>query len=321
MSQLVVSVIVPAYNVENFISDCIKSIQRQTFKQWEAIIVDDGSSDHSVEVIKSLIKEDQRFRLVSQANGGVSKARNTGILNACGKYLAFLDGDDMWEPTFLEEMLAAITSHEVNMAYCGYTHLYTGGLKRKFSYPYVSGAILPDVINGKTQIHVGAMLVQKSLIDNLGLLFTEGCLVGQDQEFIWKLVSRATVQSVPKELMLYRIRSGSAITAKWNWQKHIHAYYGFKRAAEYILKQPELVYDKDFIKQMLFERIAFKLYKIIWRMIKNGYTEEARQLLTNSECNSYLIYMNKQPLNLVDKIKYQMVLSKSNIWWRIAKAF
>lgn len=319
MSQIVVSIIVPIYNVGNFISECIQSIQKQTFTQWEAILIDDGSKDCSVDVVKSLLPQDDRLRLISQANGGVSKARNTGILNAQGRYLAFLDGDDMWEPTFLEDLLDAISVQDTDMSYCGYTHLYTRGLKRKFSYPYVSGLVLPDVIKGNTQIHIGAMLVKKSLVDQLGLLFTEGCLVGQDQEFIWKLVSKARVQAVPKELMLYRIRSGSAITATWNWQKHIHAYYGFKRAAEYILTQTDLAYDKPAIKQILSERIAFKLYKIIWRMIKNGYQEEARQLLDDDECKNYLAYMDNQPLKLIDKLKSKIAFSKDSFLWNLAR--
>lgn len=319
MNNIAVSIVVPAYNVEEFIGDCIKSIQNQTFSNWEAIIVDDGSRDKSVEVIKNLLKDDNRLRLISQPNGGVSKARNTGILAAKGQYLTFIDGDDMWTPTFLEDLLAAITTSEVDVAYCGYTHLYTRGMKRKFSYPYSSGSILPDVINGKTQIHIGAMMVKKSLVEQLGLLFTEGCLVGQDQEFIWKLVAKAEVKAVPKEMMIYRIRSGSAITAKWNWQKHIHAFYGFKRAAEYILAQTELSYDKQYLNQILFERVAYKLYKIIWRMIKNGYTEEAWQLLDTAECKKYLSHLDLQKFKITDRFKYRIVFSKNRNWWRLAK--
>lgn len=320
MNQAVVSIIVPVYNVGNYISECIKSIQNQTFPRWEAIFVDDGSTDNSVKAIKSFLPHDNRLRLISQANGGVSKARNTGILSANGQYLAFLDGDDMWEPTFLEELITAINNNEADMSYCGYTHIYAGGMRRKFSYPYVSGLVLPDVINGKTQIHIGALLVYKSVVDQMGLLFTEGCLVGQDQEFIWKLVSKARVKAVPKELMLYRIRAGSAITARWNWKKHIHAYYGFKRAAEYILSQTDQCYEKAHIKQILYERIAFKLYKIIWRMIKNGYQEEARQLLDNDdECKKYLTYMEQQPLKIIDRLKYHIVVSKKCLYWRLAK--
>ncbi len=313
-----VSIIVPAYNVEKFIGECLQSIRQQTFESWQAIIVDDGSTDKTAEVVQTIIREDNRFRLIRQSNGGVSKARNSGLSAATGMYVAFLDGDDMWEPAFLSELMEAIQTSQADMAYCGYTHLYTGGLRRKFSYPYVSGRILLDVIQGKTQIHIGAVLIKKDLIDQSGLLFTEGCLVGQDQEFIWKLVSQARVQSVPHELMIYRIRSGSAVTAKWKWQKHIHAFYGFQRAAEYILQQPSSVYDSRQLSQALHERIAYKLYKFIWRMIKNGYHEEARQLINNEEYSTCFSYLEPRKLKVIDRFKYKIVSSQERLWWKLA---
>lgn len=314
-----VSIVVPAYNVEQFISETLESIQRQTFTNWEAIIVDDGSSDNTVEVVQNFIQHDNRFRLICQPNGGVSKARNTGLLAALGTYLSFLDGDDMWKPTFLAELLSTFQANDINMAYCGYTHLYANGLRRKFSYPYTSGNILLSVIQGGTQLHIGAIIVKKELINQFGLLFTEGCLVGQDQEFIWKLVSIATVQAVSKELMIYRIRTGSAITAKWNWQKHIHAFYGFKRAAEYILSHSHHSCDKEDLHHVLYKRVAYKLYKIIWRMIKNGYGEEARQLMDNKEYNTYFAYLNVTHLKVIDRLKYKIVFSRNEAWWKLTK--
>jgi len=314
-----ISIIVPAYNVGNFLRECIQSIKSQTYSNWEAIIVNDGSTDHTAQVIEEVIKNDERFRLINQQNGGVSKARNTGIEAAAGAYLAFMDGDDLWEPTFLEELLEVIQRKDVDMAYCGYTHLYTGGLRRGFSYPYASGHILYEVVNGKTQIHIGAMVVKKKLIDQLGLRFTEGCLVGQDQEFIWKLVSKTAVQAVPKELMIYRIRSGSAITATWNWKKHIHAFYGFKRATDYILQETSQNYDQQQLGQVLHKRVAYKLYKIIWRMIKNGYGNDARQLLENDEYKTCLSYLDIKQIKFIDRLKYKIVCSKQELWWKITR--
>lgn len=314
-----ISIIVPAYNVGKFLGECIESIKKQTYSNWEAIIVNDGSTDNTAQVITELIKNDDRFQVITQQNGGVSKARNAGIEAASGTYLAFMDGDDMWEPTFLSEMIETIQTKNVDMAYCGYTHLYTSGLRRGFSYPYASGNVLFDVVNGKIQIHIGALVVKSELIAQLGLRFTEGCLVGQDQEFIWKLVSKATVEAIPKELMIYRIRSGSAITAKWNWKKHIHAFYGFKRATEYILMEAHSNYNRQQLKQVLYERVAYKLYKIIWRMIKNGYTDDAYQLMEADEYKTYLSYINTKKLAVVDKIKYKIVCSKSSSWWWIAR--
>lgn len=314
-----ISVVVPAYNVGSFIRETLESIQKQTVNNWEAIIVDDGSTDNTVEVIRDFIQHDDRFRLICQKNSGVSKARNTGLLNALGTYLAFLDGDDMWKPELLEELLAAVQIKDNNMAYCGYTHLYANGLKRKFSYPYTSGNILVPVIQGGTQLHIGAILVKKELVDRLQIQFTEGCLVGQDQEFIWKLVSAAMVQAVPKELMIYRIRNGSAITAKWNWQKHIHAIYGFKRAAEYILSHPDPQGDKQELQQILYGRVAYKLYRFLWRMIKNGYEDEARQLMKNREYTIYLTCLDTSHLKMIDKLKYKIVFSENETWWNLAR--
>jgi glycosyltransferase involved in cell wall biosynthesis len=316
-----VSIVIPAYNVADYIGACLKSIQQQTYENWQAIVVDDGSTDQSVAAIQAAIGQDQRFRFIRQPNGGVSVARNTGIKSAVGAYLAFLDGDDRWEPTFLTQLLAAVQADDVDLAYCGYTHLYGGGARRKFSYPYVNGHILLDVVQGKTQIHIGAILVKKNYYDPLGLLFTEGCKVGQDQEFIWKLVSRATVQAVPRELMIYRIRQKSTVTAQWQWQNHIHAIYGFKRAAAYILQNPSPDYGRERLSRVLNERIAYKLYKFIWRMLKNGYREEARQLIQSAECTGDLAYLEPRRLNVVDRLKYQIVSSRDDRWWRLAKLF
>lgn len=314
-----ISIVIPAYNVGPFIRETLESIQKQTVSNWEAIIVDDGSTDNTVEVIRDFIQHDKRFRLICQANGGVSKARNTGILHALGMYLAFLDGDDMWKTDFLEVLLGALQVSDNDISYCGYTHLYANGLTRKFSYPYSSGNILVPVIQGETQLHIGAILVKKRLVDRLQIQFTEGCLVGQDQEFIWKLVSAAMVQAVPKELMIYRIRNGSAITAKWNWQKHIHAIYGFKRAAEYILSQPCSQCDNQDLQKILYRRVAYKLYKFLWRMIKNGYEDEARQIKNNKDYNMYLPYLDVSQLKTVDKLKYRVVFSDNKIWWKLAR--
>lgn len=318
MNKLV-SVVIPAYNVEKFIGACLQSVQAQTYKNWQAIVVDDGSTDSTAKVIQSIVTEDERFQFIQQSNGGVSKARNTGLLAATGDYLAFLDGDDMWESTFLEELLSALQTDQADMAYCGYTHLYDKGWRRKFSYPYTSGPILFDVINGKTQIHIGALLVKKEIVDQFGLLFTEGCRVGQDQEFIWKLVSHVKVSAVPRELMIYRIRSKSAVTSTWKWENHIHAIYGFRRAAEHILRQESSNYDQQQLQQSLYARIAFKLYRFLWRMIKHGYREAAKTIIDSEEFRGSFSYLEKNSLKWADKLKYKIVFSKTEVLWKIAK--
>jgi glycosyltransferase involved in cell wall biosynthesis len=314
----IVSIVIPTYNVSEYIGECLLSVQQQTYENWQAIIVDDGSTDKTAEVIQEIIQHDPRFRLIRQQNSGVSMARNAGLKAATGMYLAFLDGDDRWEPTFLAKLMVTLQNNDADMAYCGYTHLYNSGMRRKFSYPYVSGRILLEVIQGKTQIHIGAILVKMASFSRLDLLFTEGCRVGQDQEFIWKLVAQLQVQAVTEELMIYRIRKQSAVTSKWKWQNHIHAYYGFKRASEYILQNTPQGYDIQQLSQVLKERIAYKLYKFIWRMIKNGYHEDAQRLLAGEECNSDLSGLNLGQMSGIERLKYKIVCSQNRIWWKWA---
>jgi glycosyltransferase involved in cell wall biosynthesis len=100
-----VTVITPAYNVDRYIGEAIDSVLGQSFSDFEYLIIDDGSSDHTVDRIQQRICRDARARLITQSQAGPAAARNTGILQARGDYISFLDGDDRWHPKFLEKQL------------------------------------------------------------------------------------------------------------------------------------------------------------------------------------------------------------------------
>ena len=103
-SSRAISVIIPAYNIEKYIDQCLDSLQAQTFDDFEVICVDDGSDDRTHERIREHIKKDQRIRLIEMPHCGLAGAmRNTGIENADGKYCLFLDGDDFFEPDMLKK--------------------------------------------------------------------------------------------------------------------------------------------------------------------------------------------------------------------------
>ena len=104
-----ISIVIPLYNKEKFIARTLESVLAQTFKNFEVLIVNDGSTDSSVEVAKKYI--DDRFRIINQKNSGVSAARNKGIKLARAKYIAFLDADDTWEPNFLSEIQRLIKKY------------------------------------------------------------------------------------------------------------------------------------------------------------------------------------------------------------------
>jgi glycosyltransferase involved in cell wall biosynthesis len=105
-----ITVITPAYNVAPYIREAIESVLRQTFRDFEYIIVDDGSTDQTVEEIHRLLPADARLKLITAEHGGSASARNVGLRRASGEFIAFLDGDDRWHPNFLQRQLALLES-------------------------------------------------------------------------------------------------------------------------------------------------------------------------------------------------------------------
>jgi glycosyltransferase involved in cell wall biosynthesis len=106
----IVTVVTPAYNIAKYIGETVDSVLRQTFHDFEYLVVEDGSTDNSVDVVKAHVGDDPRFRLVQGEHRGLSAARNAGVREAKGQYIAFVDGDDRWHPKFLERQLRLIRS-------------------------------------------------------------------------------------------------------------------------------------------------------------------------------------------------------------------
>jgi teichuronic acid biosynthesis glycosyltransferase TuaG len=116
-----ISIVTPSYNCSSFIEETIKSVQAQSYHHWEMIIVDDASADNSVDIIKHNIKKDKRIKLISLTkNVGAAKARNAALKEAKGDYIAFLDSDDLWLPTKLEEQMAFMKRENLAFTFTSY---------------------------------------------------------------------------------------------------------------------------------------------------------------------------------------------------------
>ena len=116
-----VSIITPSWNSENYIVDTIKSVQNQIYKNWEMIIVDDCSTDHTVDIIEAIAKEDPRIKLIKQpVNGGAAKARNISLNEATGRFIAYLDADDIWKPDKLEKQVSFMKSKPCSFSCTSY---------------------------------------------------------------------------------------------------------------------------------------------------------------------------------------------------------
>ncbi len=118
-----ISIIIPVYNCEQFISDCMNSVLKQTWKDYEIIIVNDGSTDSSGRICDEYAQKDKRITVIHQENHGVSFARNVGLLHATGDVVSFIDGDDTLEPEMYEVLVQAMQKYDADIAHCGYKHI------------------------------------------------------------------------------------------------------------------------------------------------------------------------------------------------------
>ena len=117
-----ISVIVPVYNVEEYLEECLESIKRQTYIDIEVILVNDGSTDGSKEICERYCEKDSRFKLVNQENKGLSGARNRGMLESKGEFISFVDSDDVLKEDMLEQLLKQMTSEDIDIVECWYTN-------------------------------------------------------------------------------------------------------------------------------------------------------------------------------------------------------
>lgn len=124
-----ISIIIPVYNVENYLDSCLNSLKNQTFQEFEVICVDDGSTDTSPDILHRYAQEDDRFTFLTQNNHGAGTARNTGLAAARGEYVIFLDSDDLFSSTLLEKSYTAIVEYQADIAAFNFTQFDEDGSK------------------------------------------------------------------------------------------------------------------------------------------------------------------------------------------------
>ena len=134
-----ISIIIPFYNVENYIEKCINSVKAQTFTDFECLLIDDESADNSKKIAESLIEEESRFRIITQLNKRQGGARNTGLDNAKGDWITFLDSDDWWHRDFLEKMYFYATTQQIDIVSCKYENINKKGIAIGLSFSLPQG--------------------------------------------------------------------------------------------------------------------------------------------------------------------------------------
>lgn len=193
----VVSVIIPAYNLEKYIAKAVESVLNQSTVDMEIIIVNDGSKDKTKEkVLEMLRNKSVNWTLVNQTNGGVSVARNTGIDYARGEYIRFLDGDDQFLPNSTGKLLNTAKHYDSDFVFGKFvmktskdkTIMTSDELGRLTDGEINKREIIVDFLNYKPFIHLGNILFKREILERERLRFTPGVKISEDFEFISKLM-------------------------------------------------------------------------------------------------------------------------------------
>lgn len=196
-----VTVVIPAYNAMTYLPETLDSVLKQTFADFEVLIVNDGSSDRIIQWASEIT--DSRVKLISQSNQGLSAARNTGIVHAQGEYVAFLDADDLWEPTKLEKQVHCLDSKpEVGLVYT-WTLLVDQQLRstRTVTASHTEGNVWEKLLLGDVIGSGSSAMIRRICFETVGLFDTE--LSSIEDCDMWVRIAACYPLAVIKEVLVY----------------------------------------------------------------------------------------------------------------------
>lgn len=226
MNEPLVSIVTPVYNAEEFLSETIKSVKNQTYSNWEMLLVDDCSKDNSPSIIKEFQETDDRIKYIKlDENSGASVSRNTGIKNAKGRFIAFIDSDDLWEPKKLEKQISFMLQNNVGFSFTSYRYMKENGeptnkiarAPQKIDY----NGLLKNTIIGCSTVVIDRYIVGSFEMPNVRR--------GQDTATWLKILrEEAFAYGIEEDLVKYRLVGDSlssnkvkAIKRTWNTYRNV----------------------------------------------------------------------------------------------------
>jgi GT2 family glycosyltransferase len=259
-----ISVIMPCYNAAAYLQEAVASVFMQGIKDIELIVIDDGSTDQSLQLLSALQSQHPQLTVLQQSNTGPYPARNRGLEAAQGQYIAFLDADDYWAEDCLEKLYAGLKLSDADLSYCGWQNIMQAGDN---SPPYVPPAyeeedMFQHFLQGcPWPIH--AALVKRTLIDQAGG-FSTRCFSSMDYDFWLRLaaISQRIIR-VPEVLAFYRWHDQGQISAT-KWRQVLDAR---SVRQEFIATNPSLVahLSVDTLSGLINEPLTRQAYDAFWK--------------------------------------------------------
>lgn len=314
-----VSVVVPIYNVEKYLRKCIETIVNQTYNNIEIILVNDGSTDNCLQICNDFKQKDKRIKVINKENGGLSDARNTGLKNAHGKYICFIDSDDYVHENYVEELYGTIIENNAQIAVCNFEKVDEKNKfisKRNIADQIISGKKVIERFNDK-DFKPAAIVAWNKMYDiNLfkNIIYPVG-KIHEDEFTTYKLfyISKK-VAITSKALYYYRVVPTSIINRKFNI-KRLDLLDALDERVEFFRENKE----KKLCEQALIEYQKWMLAH--WQNCKIylNDSKKIRKDLFKKYRNHYgEIILSKECL-VADKIKFTIAYIHPTFYYNIKK--
>lgn len=265
-----ISVIIPVYNVERYLRECISSVLNQTYQNFEIVLVDDGSKDRSPEICDEFAASDPRIRCIHKENGGASTARNVGLDYAKGEYLFFLDSDDWLDDHTFEKLLTPLQNTEMDFSFCeayavdedtGKISLTNYGYHRNYGTGNAQSMFSEMVERREFHVAVWMLLYRREFLQKNGLRFVEKIMY-EDCIYAYQAYKQAKLAAHVHEYLYYRrYRKGSVMTSK----KTAHNFVSAKCAFEGVVSSWKQ-YGAEEADQPYVARIAHNAIQNYWAL-------------------------------------------------------
>lgn len=209
-SNSLVSIVIPAYNAAKFLPEVIQSVLNQSYQNWELLVIDDGSTDNTAELVNEYSEQDRRVHLISKENGGVSVARNLGAQLAKGELIAFLDSDDLWLEDKVSAHVSYMTSHpQVGVSFGRVELIETDGKTTNKLTDNIVDTLQPqDLFYSNPTVTTSNLVIRKSVFQTLNG-FDESMQYNEDIDLLFRLAIQDSweIKSIDQVLVQYRLHS------------------------------------------------------------------------------------------------------------------
>lgn len=270
------TIIIPCYNVQEYIFSTIQSVINQTYRDLEIILVNDGSTDKTIDILNEYKNQDERIKLIDKSNGGVSSARNMGIKNATGEYLFFLDGDDVVAPELFQKIYNIITyDKNIDFISFGYKIEENGNTKSIFSHKkldkknFKDNQLLLLFLQKKLRQSMCSFVVKRDIVMDNEILFDENTTNGEDQEFQIKCMYHSEFSYYLADVLFTYLQRDDSAISKFTI-KYLTLLDVFERLLEYV--------DKDNNKEV-FENLKIYALFIYFYLFKKAVKSNDNNLI------------------------------------------